>query len=79
MVEILYSCMNLARNALCRKDNGGGARQGETMDVAAIIRDFLAEPAMNRQGPECDEPCFGEPLVGVAAGDDPLWDFLKAA
>lgn len=48
------------------------------MDVAAIIRDFLADPGVNRQGPACADPCFGEPLVAVAAGDDPLWDFLKA-
>lgn len=48
------------------------------MDVVSIIRDFVADPGTNRQGPDCAEPCFGEPLVAVAAGDDPLWAFLKA-
>lgn len=45
--------------------------------IAETIRAFVADPAVNRQGPMCSDPCFREPLVAVAAGDDPLWAFFK--
>lgn len=46
-------------------------------EAAGIIRRRMADPAVNRQGPDCGDPCFREPLVGVAAGDDALWAFFK--
>ncbi len=59
-------------------DRAQAARITRTGQIGEIVRDFLADPEVNRQGPDCADPCFGEPLLAVAAGDDPLWEFLKA-
>jgi len=51
------------------------------MDEAAwieeIVRDFVRDDPGNAMGAGSDEPAWGEPLVGFARGDDPLFDRYK--
>lgn len=57
----------------------------QATDLAALAREslsrFVREAPSNRLGPAYgDEPFWGEPLVGFAAGDDPLFqDFKRTA
>jgi epoxyqueuosine reductase QueG len=57
-----------------------GSMPAAAEDAAAFVRDlvsrFTDSPA-NVNGMPQGEPVFGPPLVGFAAGDDPLWDELK--
>ncbi|MDU4962549.1 MAG: epoxyqueuosine reductase [Sporomusaceae bacterium] len=46
------------------------------MDLAAIIGEFVKNSPLNRLG---DRQIFDEPLIGVAAADDVLFDSLKQA
>ncbi|MGE4421618.1 MAG: 4Fe-4S ferredoxin [Pseudodesulfovibrio sp.] len=45
--------------------------------LSARMADWMADPDNNSLGPGLDLPAFDVPLVGCAAGDDPLFDFLK--
>ncbi|WP_272698968.1 4Fe-4S ferredoxin [Desulfovibrio sp. Fe33] len=45
--------------------------------LSSIIDDWMAVPGNNSLGPGLSLPAFDTPLVGCAAGDDPLFDFLK--
>jgi epoxyqueuosine reductase len=53
-----------------------------SVDVAAlcerILREFIADPARNNLGPGRPDPAWEGFLLGFAAGDDPLWEELKA-
>lgn len=43
------------------------------------IRSFLADPVINRLSPDCQEPAWDSPLIGVSRGDDPLYqEFLES-
>lgn len=45
--------------------------------IRAFIEEILADRTVNRLSPECDEPAWGRPLVGVSSGDDPLYEEIK--
>lgn len=45
--------------------------------IQTFIAGRMADSAFNRVAPVENEPAFGEPLVGFAAGTDPLWAFYK--
>ncbi len=45
--------------------------------VNALVRDFCAGPENNLRNPAA-ERAWAEPLIGFAAGDDPLWQAYKA-
>ena len=45
--------------------------------ITDMIQGFIAEPENNRLRPGLDEPAWQEPLVGVAAGDDPIFAEIK--
>ena len=40
-------------------------------------RAYLQSPANDLHMPDTSEPAFGEPLLGFAAGDDPIWQTYK--
>lgn len=42
-----------------------------------VLGDFIADPRRNNLGPGSHEPAWEDFLLGVASGDDPLWDQLK--
>ncbi len=46
-------------------------------ELTEMIRIWLADRKNNALTPESEFPAFAEPLVGCAAGDDPLFAFLK--
>ena len=53
---------------------------GKDMDFSAIahfIASWLSDGVNNAIAPDSGLPAFGPPLVGCAAGDDPLFEFLK--
>lgn len=37
------------------------------------IESLLADPDLNRLGPDLAEPAWDSPLIGVSRGDDPLY------
>jgi len=41
------------------------------------VATWMADGENNRLAPGLDLPAFEPPLLGVAAGDDPLWEFLR--
>ncbi|MDR2819347.1 MAG: 4Fe-4S ferredoxin [Desulfovibrio sp.] len=45
--------------------------------LAELAASFMKSPENDLHMPEGHEPAFGLPLVGFAAGDDPLWDAYK--
>ena len=45
--------------------------------IRQTIDTFMKSPANDLHMPDGPEPAFGQPLVGVAAGDDPLWAEYK--
>ncbi len=45
--------------------------------LTATATEFMESPANDIHLPDAREPAFGPPLVGFAAGDDPLWDEFK--
>lgn len=53
-------------------DNNGDPREW----IISIVRDFLAGPE-NTLGNATNDPAWGEPLVGFARGDDPLFESYK--
>ncbi len=42
--------------------------------IETHIKTFVAQSALNRLGPEMDEPAFDAPMVGFSSGADPLYD-----
>ncbi len=50
-------------------DLGGLAR--------GVLSDFIADPRRNNLGPSSPAPAWEDFLLGLASGDDPLWDELK--
>ena len=42
-------------------------------EIYEEIRSILADPDVNRLGPDCAEPAWDSPLIGVSRGDDPLY------
>ncbi len=44
-----------------------------TREIFAEIRSLLADPDVNRLGPDLAEPAWESPLLGVSRGDDPLY------
>ncbi len=52
------------------------APAGPAALVEGLVCRFVDSPA-NINGMPGDEPIFARPLVGFAAGDDPLWEELK--
>ncbi|MDK2916538.1 MAG: epoxyqueuosine reductase [Euryarchaeota archaeon] len=42
-------------------------------EIADLIRSILTDPDVNRLGPDCAEPAWDCPLIGVSRGDDPLY------
>ncbi|KAF5073098.1 hypothetical protein DSECCO2_194870 [anaerobic digester metagenome] len=42
-------------------------------EIFEEIRSILADPDVNRLGPDCAEPAWDSPLIGVSRGDDPLY------
>ncbi len=46
------------------------------MDGAALLQEIeaiLADPTVNRLAPDCPEPAWASPLIGVSRGDDSLY------
>jgi len=56
-------------------------RKGSEADlgsrVESLIRDFVLFSPENHLGNPCREKAFEAPLIGVAKGDDPLFDAMK--
>jgi epoxyqueuosine reductase QueG len=44
--------------------------------ILAEIRRYVLE-SQNKRFPDSDDPFFEEPLIGIAAGDDPIWVLYK--
>lgn len=42
-------------------------------EILEEIRSILADPDVNRLGPDVAEPAWESPLIGVSRGDDPLY------
>jgi len=47
------------------------------VDIEAFIMQWMADRSNNAIEPGSDIPAFDLPLVGTAAGNDPLFDFIK--
>lgn len=48
--------------------------------ICSLIRDFAADSPLNRLGgPFGEEPAWGEPLVGIASGDDFIFETFREA
>lgn len=48
--------------------------------IISLIRNFTSDSTLNRLGgPFGEEPAWGEPLVGFASGDDPIFETFKKA
>lgn len=45
--------------------------------INALIQGFLARPEQNRIEPGSQEPAWDAPLVGIARGDDPIFESYK--
>ncbi len=45
--------------------------------VESLIREFVTAPDRNTLSPTFDEPLFDPPLVGVARGNDPLFNTIQ--
>ena len=71
-----------ARSPIALEGSDGGessipaAAAGPAALVEGLVCRFVDSPA-NDNGMPGGEPIFGRPLVGFAAGDDPIWDELK--
>jgi hypothetical protein len=52
-------------------------KRDKTGWIEKSIRDFVAS-SQNSLRNNCDEPAWGEPLIGFSRGDDPLYSQLKA-
>lgn len=50
---------------------------GLEQQVEAIVRNAVLRSPENRLRGFDDEPAWGEPVVGFAAGDDPLFEFFR--
>ncbi|MFA7562310.1 MAG: hypothetical protein WCY70_02610 [Methanoculleus sp.] len=42
-------------------------------EILDLIRSLLADPDVNRFGPDLADPAWEDPLLGVSCGDDPLY------
>ena len=42
-------------------------------EIFEEIRSILTDPDVNRLGPDCAEPVWDSPLIGVSRSDDPLY------
>ncbi len=54
-----------------------GSEQEKASWVQALVRDFILFSCENQLGDSFREKAFDAPLVGIARGDDPLFDAMK--
>ncbi len=47
------------------------------VDIKAFIFEWMSEKKNNAIEPGSDKPAFDQPLIGFAAGKDPLFEFIK--